>query len=304
MEDQALERRPVNDTAAKHAGWASSLGLLRLMRPKHWIKNVFVLAPLVFSGEFLSASAVLAALQASVLFCIASSATYVVNDLHDIEYDRRHASKAKLRPLASGLVSPRAALRLLALLYAVLALGWFFSPRVLMVIAVYVVLNFAYTRVLKHQPVIDIFTVAFGFVLRIYAGAVALNVGVSAWMAITTLCLALYLAAIKRRQELSLGGTEGRKVLERYSVALVDRYAEMAATGALIFYCLFVMSAKPQLVITVPLVLFGLFRYWYVVEALDGGESPTDALLSDWPLFATVLAWGVACAWALWPAGG
>jgi hypothetical protein len=132
----------------------------------------------------------------------------------------------------------------------------------------------------------------------------ALDVPVSSWMFITTLCLALYLAAVKRRQELSQSGTEGRKVLEKYSVSLVDRYAEMSATGALLFYSMFVMSAQPELVITVPLVLFGLFRYWFVVEALDGGESPTDALLADWQLLLTVVLWVAACGWALWPVQG
>jgi 4-hydroxybenzoate polyprenyltransferase len=149
--------------------------------------------------------------------------------------------------------------------------------------------------------VVYIFAIASGFVLRVYAGAVALDVPVSSWMFITTLCLALYLAAIKRRQELSQSGVEGRKVLERYSVALVDRYAEMSATGALLFYSIFVISAKPDLVVTIPLVLFGLFRYWFVVEALDRGESPTDALISDWQLLLTVLLWVVACGLALWP---
>ena len=101
---------------------------------------------------------------------------------------------------------------------------------------------------------------------------------------------------------MSQSGSEGREVLQRYSVALVDRYAEMAATGALVFYSMFVMSTQPALVITVPVVLFGLFRYWYVVEKLDGGESPTDALLSDGPLLATVVMWVGACMWVLWPA--
>ena len=171
-----------------------------------------------------------------------------------------------------------------------------------LVISGYVALNLAYSFVLKNQPVLDIFTVAFGFVLRVYAGAQSLAVPVSSWMFVTTLCLALYLAAIKRRQELGQRGSEGRDVLERYTVALVDRYAEMAATGALVFYSMFVMSAQPDLVITVPVVLFGLFRYWYVVEKLEGGESPTDALLSDGPLLATVAVWVGACMWVLWPA--
>lgn len=169
-------------------------------------------------------------------------------------------------------------------------------------IAAYLVLNLAYTFALKHEPVIDIFTIAIGFVLRVFAGATSLDVPVSSWMFITTLCLALYLAAVKRRQELSQNGTESRKVLERYSISLVDRYAEMSATGALLFYSMFVMSSRPELVITVPLVLFGLFRYWYVVETLDGGESPTDALLTDWQLSVTVVLWVTLCSWALWPA--
>lgn len=294
----------MHGTAATHSHRTQLVGLIKLMRPKQWIKNGFVLAPLVFSGTFLDGRAVSHALLAMLMFCIASSAAYVINDMRDIERDRRHPQKSKTRPLASGVVSLPAALILLAVLYAVLAWGWLSTPKVGMIIAAYLVLNLAYTFVLKHQPVVDIFTIAIGFVLRVYAGAMALEVPVSSWMFITTLCLALYLAAVKRRQELSQNGTEGRKVLEKYTVALVDRYAEMSATGALLFYSMFVMSAKPELVITVPLVLFGLFRYWFVVEALDGGESPTDALFVDWQLLLTILMWVAACSWAFWPVQG
>ena len=294
----------MNRTVTAHSPWARLRGLIKLMRPKQWVKNGFVLAPLMFSGEFLDPVAIQHALWAMLLFCAASSATYVINDIHDIERDRRHPKKSQSRPLAAGIVSVPVALVLLAGLYAVLLSAWFVVPKVLGVIAAYLVLNLAYTFVLKHQPVVDIFTIAIGFVLRVYAGAVALSVPVSSWMFITTLCLALYLAAVKRRQELSQSGSEGRKVLEKYSVALVDRYAEMSATGALLFYSMFVMSAKPALVITVPLVLFGLFRYWFVVEALDGGESPTDALLADWQLLLTVVLWVLTCVWALWPVQG
>lgn len=278
------------------------LGLLRLMRPRQWVKNSFVLAPLVFAGAFVDRYAVQQALLAMVLFCVASSAVYIVNDIKDIERDRCHPKKSRTRPLAAGVVSIPAALGLLATLYCLLIWGWFVQPAVVLVISGYVALNLAYSFVLKNQPVLDIFTVAFGFVLRVYAGAQSLAVPVSSWMFVTTLCLALYLAAIKRRQELGQRGSEGRDVLERYTVALVDRYAEMAATGALVFYSMFVMSAQPDLVITVPVVLFGLFRYWYVVEKLEGGESPTDALLSDGPLLATVAVWVGACMWVLWPA--
>lgn len=277
-------------------------GLMQLMRPRQWVKNGFVLAPLLFAGAFLQHAAIVQSLLAMALFCIASSATYIVNDIQDIERDRAHPKKSRTRPLASGAVSVRAALVLLVLLYALLVVGWFVQPAVIHVIVGYLVLNLAYSYVLKHQPVIDIFTIAFGFVLRLYAGAQALSVPVSSWMFITTLCLALYLAAVKRRQELSHSGSDGREVLKRYSVALVDRYAEMSATGALLFYSMYVMSESPQMVLTIPVVLFGLFRYWYVVDRFDLGESPTDALLSDWPLLATLVLWGGACLWALWPA--
>jgi decaprenyl-phosphate phosphoribosyltransferase len=293
-----------HDTVTVHPPLAQLYAAIRLLRPKQWVKNGFVLAPLVFSGAFLNPDAVLHALLAVLLFCLAASATYIVNDMHDIEQDRRHPHKSKTRPLASGAVKLPTALGLLVMLYGALLAGWFFMPKVGLVIAGYVLLNLAYTYVLKHQPVLDIFTIAIGFVLRVYAGAMALSVPVSEWMFITTLCLALYLAAVKRRQELLQNGTEGRALLKKYSVALIDRYAEMSATGALVFYSMFVMSAKPQMVITVPLVLFGLFRYWYVVEELDGGESPTDALLADWPLLFTVLLWIAACVWTLWPTGG
>lgn len=277
------------------------LGLIRLMRPKQWIKNGFVLAPLIFAGQFLDPTALRGAFTATFLFCLAASSAYIVNDIRDRERDRLHPKKSKTRPLASGVVSLRAAVGLLVGLYGVLITVGLTMPPVLGVISGYLCLNWAYSFWLKHQPVLDIFTVASGFVLRVYAGALALAVPLSSWMFITTFCLALYLAAIKRRQELGQTGVAGRKVLESYSVSLVDRYAEMAATGALIFYSLFVMSAKPQLIVSIPFVLFGLFRYWYVVESLDGGESPTDALIADKPLLVTVCLWIMACGWALWP---
>lgn len=292
MRDPVLTRSPSSQL----------LGLVTLIRPKQWIKNGFVLAPLIFTSEFMHAASVARALMAALLFCIASSATYIVNDMQDVERDRRHPKKSRSRPLAAGIVSMPAAAVLLALLYGALVWGWFIMPETMLVIAGYLALNLAYTFVLKHEPVVDIFTIAIGFVLRVYAGATALSVPVSSWMFVTTLCLALYLAAVKRRQELSHSGEDGRKVLQKYSVALIDRYAEMSATGALVFYSLFVMSSKPEMVMTVPLVLFGLFRYWYVVEQLDGGESPTDVMFADWQLVVTVLVWLSVCAWALWPA--
>jgi 4-hydroxybenzoate polyprenyltransferase len=291
----------MNNTAATPRPSAQIIGLIKLIRPKQWIKNGFVLAPLMFSGAFLNPAARHQAILATILFCLAASATYIVNDICDIERDRRHPKKAKSRPLATGQVLVPNAVVLLCLIYLALALSWLIAPGVSLVILCYLLLNLAYTFVLKNQPVIDIFVIAIGFVLRVWAGAVALNVPISGWMFTTTLSLALYLAAVKRGQELSASGSDGRRVLERYTKSLVDRYAEMSATCALVFYSMFVMSSKPQLVITVPLVLFGLFRYWFVVDVLDGGESPTDALLKDWPLLLTVAAWVATCMWAVWP---
>jgi len=270
-------------------------GLIRLMRPKQWVKNAFVLAPLIFARAFNDPTAVIEALLAVALFCVASSASYIVNDLHDREADRAHPTKRNSRPLASGRVTVGPALVLLVVLYALLISTWFWSKPLAIALFAYVALNLAYTFWLKHQPVLDIFSIAVGFVLRVYAGAAVLQVPLSSWMAITTLCLALYLAAVKRRQEFASIGSESRKVLENYTPALIDRYAEMSAVGALIFYSLFVMSASPGLVWTIPLVIFGMFRYWYVVEKLEGGESPTDVVLTDIPLALTIGVWAGLC---------
>lgn len=285
------------------SAWSVCLGLFTLVRPRQWTKNGFIFAPLLFTGLFLDIVAITQTLWAFALFCVAASATYIVNDLKDIEEDKKHPVKSLKRPLANGQVTPAQAKILLVGLYGVLLAGFFIQPLVMWVIVGYLVLNLGYSFYLKNQPVLDIFTIAFGFVLRVFAGATALSVPVSGWMFITTLCLALFLAAIKRRQELLQTSQEGRKVLSYYTVPLVERYAEMSATGALLFYSLFVMSARPEMVYTIPFVLFGLFRYWYISEQLGEGESPTDALLSDKQLLLTVVGWIAVCLWGLWPTG-
>jgi len=274
------------------------------MRPKQWVKNGFVLAPLLFAGAFADASAIFNSLSAAFLFCLASSAAYIVNDMRDVELDRRHPRKSKTRPLVTGSVSVRSAFVLLVFLYVTLICGWLAFPRVGLVIGCYLALNLAYAFFLKHQPVLDIFTIAVSFVLRVYAGAMAIVAPVSGWMLITTLCLALFLAAVKRRQELMQSGAEGRSVLAKYAMSLIDRYAVMSSTCTLVFYGMFVLSAKPQLVITIPIVLFGMFRYWYVVVTLEGGESPTDVVLADRQMFVAILVWVCACVLALWPTQG
>jgi 4-hydroxybenzoate polyprenyltransferase len=273
--------------------------LLKLLRPKQWIKNGFVLAPLVFAGVFTQPAMIGRALAATMLFCLAASLVYILNDLCDLDKDRAHPKKRLSRPLAAGAVTPAQAKAVMAALAVALLAGFALSPLVMAGIGAYLAINVAYSFKLKHQPVVDLFCVASGFVLRIAVGAFVLPVPLTSWMLITTLCLALYLATIKRRQELIASGDAGRAVLGRYTVALLDRYAEMSAVGAIVFYSLFTMTVKPELAYTVPCVLFGLFRYWFLVENGDG-ESPTDVVWTDIPLGLTVVVWGVLCLMAVW----
>jgi 4-hydroxybenzoate polyprenyltransferase len=177
------------------------------------------------------------------------------------------------------------------LLYVAVGLSLFFYTKIIGVVVSYLILNIAYTFYLKNKPVLDIFTIASGFVLRVYAGAISLDVPLSSLMFITTLSLALYLAAIKRKQELIKSGSSAREVLQYYTIELIDKYAEMSATCAILFYSLFIISDQPEMVYTIPFVLFGFYRYWFIVESKDIGESPTDALFADSLLQLTILGW-------------
>ena len=202
-----------------------------------------------------------------------------------------HPRKRSTRPLASGEITVSTALILLTALYATLGAGMLLLPAIAAPLLAYVALNLAYSWRLKHAPIIDLFVVASGFVLRIYVGARAIAVPLSSWMMITTLALALYLAATKRLQELKAGESDARPVLAHYSVTLLERYAEAAASSAIAFYGLFVITVRPELAITIPFVLFGLFRYWYIVDVTGAGESPTETMWTDWQLVATVVLW-------------
>jgi decaprenyl-phosphate phosphoribosyltransferase len=276
-----------------------SLAVLRLLRPKQWIKNLFVLAPLIFSGLFTRESSTLLALFATLLFCVAASMVYVFNDLADRHIDALHPVKRFTRPLASGAVSIGAARALLVTLGALLLLGSYVSIPLVGVLLAYILLNVLYSAWLKRVPVVDIFCVAAGFVLRVYAGAVVIDVPLSSWMLITTLSIALYLAAIKRRDELEVQGDGARAVLGQYTIPLLERFSLMASVCAMVFYSMFVVTTRPVLAFTIPFVLFGIFRYWFLVDRHGRGESPTDALWSDRPLAVTVLLWGVLCAFLL-----
>jgi len=278
---------------------AGTIAVLRLLRPKHWIKNLFVLAPLIFSGLFTRADARIEALFGTLLFCVAASMVYIINDLSDLKVDSLHPVKRLERPLASGAVSVTTARLVLVGLGALVLAGSYVSIPLVAVLIVYIVLNLLYSAWFKRVPVVDIFCVAAGFVLRVYAGAVVIDVPLSSWMLVTTLAIALYLAAIKRRDELEVQGDAARAVLGQYTVPLLDRFALMASVCAMVFYCMFVVTTRPVLAFTIPFVLFGIFRYWFLVDRKGRGESPTDALWSDMPLAITVVLWGILCAYLL-----
>lgn len=272
---------------------------LRLMRPKQWVKNFFVFAPLMFARGFTDPLKWQVSLVAFAYFCLASAFVYVLNDLRDIESDRRHPYKSQSRPLASGEVNVETAKWMLGLFALLLASGFLVIPKVILVILGYVALNVGYSFFARRVPVLDIFTIALGFVLRVFAGALAIEVPVSGWMFVTTLCLALYLAALKRRHEFRVHGSEFRKSLGGYTAVVVERFAEISATAALVCYSIFALTVQTELVYTIPLVAFGLFRYWLITERLTSSESPTEAMLRDFQLVGAVVLWVLTCAWAL-----
>jgi len=275
-----------------------------LIRLPQWIKNTFVFAPLIFAKKFLEFDAVQQEFLAFFAFCIASSASYILNDLKDLESDRRHSVKRLTRPLASGAITPMEAKIILIFFYFILSIFFLFSSTQPFMIPIlgYLILNILYTYKLKHIPVLDIFCIAAGFVLRVFSGGIAICVPISSWMLITTLCLALFLASIKRLQEFRTQGKRTRKALEGYTLKLLEIYAQISSIGALIFYSLFVITSQPNLILSIPFVIFGFFRYWYIIEIEGKGESPTEILLKDIPLDITIVLWILFCLWKLWPA--
>ena len=268
--------------------------LVRLLRPMQWVKNGFVVAPLIFSRTFLHPDEVIRAVLAALIFCIASSAGYVINDIVDREQDRAHPTKRFRRPIASGEISVRAAAIIAALLVPLALIAAFaLSLKFAGAVALYLALTTAYSIRLKNAPIIDLFTIAIGFVLRVWGGAIAVGVVLSVWMFITTLSLALYLAATKRRHELAhVTGVDARAVLQHYTIGLLDYYSETAVVSTFVFYGLYIATVRPQLALTVPIVLFGVFRYRYLVE-LSADESPTDRLLRDPQIIIAALVWAI-----------
>lgn len=275
------------------------------MRPYQWTKNLLLFAALVFAGELSHPSQALVSLAAFAAFSLAASATYVFNDLLDIESDREHPKKCQ-RPLASGAMSPATARVLLVLLFgASLAIAWAIRQEFLVALLAYVVLTLAYTLKLKHVMIVDVLAIALGFVIRAVAGAIALNVPFSNWLVVCTLFLATFLGLSKRRQEILLleeGAQSHRQVLQHYTVNYLDQLILIMAGGTLITYTIYTCSPEviqrlgtDKLYITLPFVVYGLFRYLHLIHHETGGGDPSSTLIKDRPLGATVVLWAAAC---------
>jgi len=306
--------RPDHAAAAAlehHAALGSSLGLLLAsLRPEQWTKNLFVFAGTLFGGHLLDAGAMARATAAFVIFCALSGVVYLLNDLVDRAADQRHPLK-RLRPIASGRLSPRIAAIAAALLGVVaVAAAMALSATFAWVCFAYLALLVSYSFVLKHLVIIDALTIAAGFVLRAAAGAIAVSVPISHWLLVCTTLLALFLVLSKRRHELTLladGAVTHRPILNEYSPYLLDQMIAVVTASTLVGYSVYATSSETavrlgttRLGLTIPFVLYGIFRYLYLVHQKRAGGSPADLLLTDRPLLACVGLWALAVALILY----
>ena len=274
------------------------------MRPEQWTKNLFVFAALLFGNRLLDAGAVGTAVATFVVFCGLSASVYLVNDVLDRDADRQHPLK-RSRPIASGELPVSAAVATAVLLTSASLAGAFLVRPVLVLAAgAYIALLVMYSATLKHIVIVDVLTIAAGFVLRAVAGGLALAVPISSWLLVCTTLLALFLALSKRRHEMTLLGDQAtwhRRILEEYSPYLLDQMIAVVTASTLIAYSVYATSAETaaklgthRLGLTIPFVLYGIFRYLYLVHQKRGGGSPAAMLLTDRPLLACVGAWS-AC---------
>lgn len=279
----------------------SPLPLLKTLRPHQWVKNLFVLLPLVFSKKLLATDSILTTVGAVGLFCLASGVVYLINDLVDVERDRQHPVK-RHRPIAAGDLSIGGARLAAALLGpSVLAGGYLLSRPLALVLAAYVTLNLFYSIVLKHLPYLDVLSIAAGFLLRVLGGALALGVPASAWLLVCTALLASYLGLGKRAHELASLGDDAkhaRAVLERYDLKQIKIVMIVIALATLATYVLYTINAETQaafgtryLAVTGPFTLVGLVRFYQLVTHPHRESSPTDQMLRDWPFIGNLALW-------------
>ena len=278
--------------------------LFRLMRVYQWTKNALVLMPLVFAQQLMNHGAVARRLLAMIAFCGADIATYIFNDILDLENDKRHPEK-KNRPLPKGDIGRWQAIVLASfLLWVSVWLGFQLNSRFLLALLTYIVLTVSYSLILKNVFIVDVIVVALGFVIRAIAGAVAIEVVFSNWLIVCTLFLALFLALGKRRGEIVLledGARTHREVLHHYSTSFIDQMLLIVAGGALITFTIYTCSTEvvarigtDKLYMTLPFVLYGLARYLWLVEK-NGTGDPSQVLLKDWPTCIAVLLWAGSC---------
>ena len=277
--------------------------LISSLRISHWIKNSFIFAALIFSRHFLVLNDVLKACLAFLLFSFISSAGYLINDLVDLEEDKKHPIK-KDRAIASGKISQSTAVWM-AVVLVVIALGFGFvlGYKFVLILVSYLILELVYSFFLKHRVILDVFGLAGAFILRVIAGGVAISVSISSWLLICTGLISLFLGFSKRRHELVLlgdGASKHRKVLTEYSPYFLDQMISVVTASTLIAYILYTLSPETiakfhtdKLIFTTPFVLYGIFRYLYLVHQKEKGGNPTKILLTDTPLIITIALWAL-----------
>ena len=285
--------------------------ILRSMRPKQWTKNIILFAPLIFSQNITNKQLAISSFISFMVFCFLSGSVYILNDLIDIKQDKVHPIKSK-RPIASGRLRPIYAVITLLVL---LALSAYISLTYLnylfiLVAGSYLILQIAYSTILKHIVIIDVFSIAAGFLLRVIAGAEAIEVTFSTWLFFCTILLALFLALSKRRHEIILLDEKAinhRKILFEYSADLLDQMISIVTTTTLIAYILYTISPETvakfgtdNLKYTVPFVLYGIFRYLYLMHQRNEGGSPEKVLLNDMPILITVILYCLTACFILY----
>ncbi len=285
---------------------SAALSLLFALRPGQWTKNLLVFAGLLFGLRLFEPPAVAQAVAAFAVFCALSGVVYLINDIFDRESDRLHPIKA-LRPIASGALSVPTATGAAVILGAIALTGAAALGRPFFAVAAaYLALQSLYSAVLKHAIILDVLTIALGFVLRAVGGAVAVSVEIGHWLLVCTILLALFVALAKRRHEITMlagGAADHRPILGEYSPYLLDQMIAVVTASTLIAYIMYTVSPETQekfgtawLGLTVPFPLYGIFRYLYLVHRRDGGGSPADLLLTDRPLLVCVALWALAVA--------
>lgn len=276
--------------------------LFKTMRPRQWTKNVFLFAALVFDKQLFIVDSFLRTLAGFALFCLISSSVYIFNDLADVEADRRHPEK-KNRPIASGKLPVSAAwVAGIVIVIVTLVLAYLLAPAFSAVIGTYFLLNLAYSKWLKHIPILDVLIISAGFVLRVGAGVTLIAVErFSPWLYIVMSLLSLFLGFGKRRAELALlahGAGSHRKVLDGYTLPLLDQYIMIVSGTTIVAYSLYTFSApnlpdNHTMMLTIPFLVYAIFRYLYLIEVKHAGGAPEEVLLSDRPFQIAMILWAI-----------